>query len=104
MKHSEVMTLLRYIKGAYPRFEMTEDAVDVWYDFLKDYPFETAREGLKKHIEESAFQPTISDIKKLSRKDPEQYVDYEKLREETQNNLSQMDEWMRSSTMKGDVH
>ncbi|MDF2651407.1 MAG: hypothetical protein K0Q73_7212 [Paenibacillus sp.] len=104
MNKAEVAKLFMIMTYSYPNFDYDETKVTIWYDFLKDYPFEHAQENLKNHINQSAFQPTIADIKKLTRKDPDQYVDYEKLRSETQYNLALMDEWQRSATKKGDIH
>ena len=62
MKHNEIMELLKYIKGAYPRFDITENTIDVWYDFLSDQSLTKVMKRLQRHISESRFEPTISDL------------------------------------------
>lgn len=58
------------IKTAYPNFEVTEHALRFWHDFLKDVPNDRAEKNLRKHITESRFPPTISDIVKP---EPQEY-------------------------------
>ena len=62
MIKSEVIELLKYISGAYGRFAMNENTPNVWLDVLKDQSFDKTMFLLKKHIAESRFEPSISDL------------------------------------------
>ncbi|TCU72894.1 loader and inhibitor of G40P protein [Tissierella praeacuta] len=65
MRKSEVIKLLGMISGAYPNMkEITDLTVDIWYDCLKDMDIEVALLAIKKHILESPFPPSVSDIRK----------------------------------------
>lgn len=62
MKKSEIVELLKYISGAYSRFTVNENTPVTWYDMMKEQDFEKTMVLLKKHISESKFEPTISDL------------------------------------------
>ncbi|MGJ0847450.1 replicative helicase loader/inhibitor [Tissierella praeacuta] len=65
MKKSEVIKLLGMISGAYPNMkEITDLTVGIWYDCLKDMDTQVALLAIKKHILESPFPPSVSDIRK----------------------------------------
>ena len=56
--------ILLQIKLAYPSFEMTNDAITMWTQFLIETDAETATQNLKDHIRNSKYQPTIHEIVK----------------------------------------
>lgn len=39
--------------------------VEVWYEFLKDFPFERALNNLRHHVDYMKYPPTIAEIKML---------------------------------------
>jgi len=59
---TEVLNVLKYIKGAYNRFEINEETPKVYNDFLKGQEFEKVMHRLKEHIKRSKFEPTITDL------------------------------------------
>lgn len=94
MKRTETIKLLSLISTAYLNFELTEERIELWHEFLRNFQFEKGLLHLKRHIETNAFPPTIADILK---KDPNQYVDYEQLKLDTAKRFQQMDEWERKA-------
>lgn len=62
MEAKQVLELLKFIKGAYNRFDINEEMPRVWNEFLKEEPFEMAMQRLKRHIKYSKYEPTISDL------------------------------------------
>lgn len=69
MEANQVLDVLKFIKGAYSRFEINEEMPRVWYEFLKDEKYETVIARLKKHISNSKFEPSIHDL--VTQGDPE---------------------------------
>jgi hypothetical protein len=90
MTEEQTVKILALIATAYPNFNLTDERVDLWHEFMRKFPFEKGLLHLKRHIETNSFPPTIADILK---KDPSQFVDYEKLKLETANRLERMDAW-----------
>lgn len=62
MDLKQVLEVLKYVKGAYNRFEINEEMPKVYFDFLKDQEFERVMHRLKEHIKKSKFEPTITDL------------------------------------------
>jgi len=62
MTEQEVKYILSRIAAAYPRFEITENIVEVWVEHLSEMPFEPVKRRLKNHIIEHAFPPSIAEI------------------------------------------
>jgi hypothetical protein len=84
------LKLLALISSAYPMVELTDEQDRLWTEMLSDVPFERAQRNLREHIRSSRFPPTVADI---VRHDPNQFVNYERLKEETALRFEQMDEW-----------
>lgn len=65
MTFKEFMQLAAAIKTYFPKDNIlpTKEAMDLWYDMLKDLDYKTACIGLKKHVATSKFAPTIADIR-----------------------------------------
>jgi hypothetical protein len=89
MKQQETAQFLAVVKTAYPHFDISEEVVRLWHQFLSAISFVTAQKNLNDHIASNRFPPTIADI---VRKDPNQYVDYAQLREETEERLIQLEQ------------
>jgi hypothetical protein len=62
LKLSEVLELLKTIKLAYFRFEVNEEVARLWYSFLCEESYDDVKARLVKHIRESKFEPTISEL------------------------------------------
>lgn len=65
MTVDEFGQLAAAIKTFFPKDNMlpTNKAMDLWFDMLKDLPYESAYAALKKHVSSSRFPPTIADIR-----------------------------------------
>ena len=65
MTFKEFGRLADAIKTYFPRDPIlpTDEAMELWYDMLKDLDYKAAYMGLKKHVAVSRFAPTIADIR-----------------------------------------
>ncbi|BBP90988.1 hypothetical protein BsIDN1_46060 [Bacillus safensis] len=68
MNQEQAMSILTRIAAAYPRFELTTDAIGkerikLWLDHLKDQPYEQVLKKIDQHIAEKRFPPAIAEIK-----------------------------------------
>lgn len=65
MTVEEFTQLAAAIKTYFPRDNMlpTKQAMELWYDMLKDMDYKDAYIGLKNHVATSRFAPTIADIR-----------------------------------------
>jgi hypothetical protein len=59
----QVIDLFGIIKRTYPSFDSSPQSVDHHAKYLQDFPFETAREHVERHILSDRFPPTIADIR-----------------------------------------
>lgn len=62
MEAGQVLEVLKTIRGAYNRFEINEEMPRVWHETLKDEPYDLVIKRLKRHIRESKYEPTMSDL------------------------------------------
>jgi hypothetical protein len=60
-----VKQLFLIINNTYPNFPIDDVKIAIWYDMLKDFPFEVAQTNLRKHIDTREFVPTIAELKSL---------------------------------------
>jgi hypothetical protein len=60
---SEVSKLFAVLAAAYPRFDVDDIKLKLWYEMLKDIPYMVAQTMVKKYICENPYPPTISDIR-----------------------------------------
>lgn len=65
MERAEFKTLVKGMKAVYaqPTFIPDQDAFNVWYELLKDLPYEQANIAIQKYMLTEKFPPTISDIR-----------------------------------------
>lgn len=81
MTAKEFMIIADVIKTGYPRENMlaTEEAMDLWYDLLRDLDYRAAHDGIRKYITSNKFPPTIADIREcaLSLTEPEELNEME---------------------------
>lgn len=65
MNGNEFAKLAAAMKTYFPRDNMlpTDEAMDLWYDALKDIPYTVASQAMKKYVMTSKFAPTIADIR-----------------------------------------
>lgn len=65
MDQEEFKILVKGMKAVYsqPTFIPDNYAFLVWYNLLRDLPYEQADKAIKNHIMQSKFPPTIADIR-----------------------------------------
>jgi hypothetical protein len=90
LKKTETAQFLAVVKTAYPAFEITAASTRLWHELLIELDYEVAKNRLQEHIRSNRYPPTIADI---VRHDPNQFVDYERMKEETAQRFKEMDEW-----------
>jgi hypothetical protein len=66
MVMAEITKIMVVLAAAYPRFGVDETKCLLWYELLKDIPYELCQLGLKNYIMDNCFPPTISDINKVT--------------------------------------
>lgn len=98
MTRAEVAKMFLILTHTYPNFTADEDKIIVWHECLKDYPFDQAMKNLREHINTCKYLPTVSEIRKPLR-DPAQFTDYARLKQETEERLRQWDEWQERAAL-----
>lgn len=65
MERNEFSILVKAMKAVYsdPKFIADKDAFDVWYELLKDIPYEVCQASIHKYMSINKFAPTIADIR-----------------------------------------
>lgn len=65
MKFEEFKILAKGMKAVYtsPNFLPDADALKIWYQLLKDLPYEIANMAIQRHMATNKFPPTIADIR-----------------------------------------
>ena len=72
MTKKEFKTLYDNMKALFPKDDMvlSNEALKLWYDCLKDLDFRRANEGLLLYAQENHWIPSIADIRKYASKIP----------------------------------
>lgn len=83
MTIKEFGKLAAAIKTYYPKENMlpSNEAMELWYDALKDLDYKYAEQGLRKYVMSNKFPPSIADIRECS-------LDFERPQE-----LNEMEAW-----------
>ena len=65
MTREEFKTLVKGMKAVYaqPTFIPDQDAFNVWFELLKDIPYQQANVAIQKYMLTEKFPPTIADIR-----------------------------------------
>jgi len=66
MTKGEVAKLLAVLAAAYPKFEVDEVKVQVWYEMLGDLEYSVANIAIKKLIMQNTFPPAIAEVRKAA--------------------------------------
>lgn len=68
MEKNEFKTLVKAMKAVYTdvKFIPDNDAFNVWYELLKDIPYEICNMAIQKYMMTKTFNPTIADIRQLA--------------------------------------
>ena len=66
MDKKEFAVIAAALQTYYPRFSLipNEQAMELWYDGLKDIPADVASAGLKKWVMTEKWPPTIAELRK----------------------------------------
>lgn len=64
MTEQDVKKLLSLIKTAFPSFEISENVITLWTNFIKGEDYETVTENFREYTLTNKFQPTIHDMVK----------------------------------------
>ena len=72
MTKKEFKTLYDNMKALFPKDDMvlSNEALKLWYDCLKDLDFRRVDEGLRLYAMESNWIPSIAEIRKYANKVP----------------------------------
>ena len=67
MDREKFSILVKAMKAVYgdPKFIADKDAFNVWYELLKDIPYDLCQAAIHKYITTNKFPPTIADIRQL---------------------------------------
>ncbi len=67
MTKQEFGILVKGMKSAFsqPTFLPDADAVNIWYEFLKDLDYKTCNLAIQKYIMTNKFPPTVADIREM---------------------------------------
>lgn len=65
MEREEFKTLVKGMKAVYaqPTFIPDQDAFNIWFELLKDLPYQQANIAIQKYMLTEKFPPTIADIR-----------------------------------------
>ena len=68
MERNEFAILVKAMKSVYsdPKFIADQDAFNVWYELLKDIPYDICQAAIHKYMSTNRFPPTIADIRQFS--------------------------------------
>lgn len=76
MSRQEVKELLELIISLYPNIKLTREMANFWAECLEDITFEKAKTNLIKHVKQSRFAPTITDVRGFDRKAKVSFSNY----------------------------
>lgn len=66
MTKGEVAKLLVVLAASYPKFEVDDLKVQVWYEMLGDLDYDVASMAVKKIIMQNTFPPAIAEVRKAA--------------------------------------
>jgi len=66
MTKAEIAKILAVLAASYPKFEVDDLKVQVWYEMLGDLDYATANMAVKKLILENTFAPSIAEVRKAA--------------------------------------
>ena len=62
MNKKEVFEVLSYIKEVYKHFEVNQNTIDIWFEYLEDYELNEIKANLKNYVLKNEFPPKIKDL------------------------------------------
>lgn len=83
MEKEEMKELLEFIENAYPRFYPDDKAkakrkAQLWASYMKDWDYDRTKKYIRRHIEESVFEPKIAEVKAPIRKELSIYEKFDR--------------------------
>jgi len=66
MTKGEIAKLLAVLAAAYPKFEVDDVKVQVWYEMLGDLEYSVVNIAIKKLIMQNTFPPAIAEVRKAA--------------------------------------
>lgn len=68
MDREKFSILVKAMKAVYsdPKFIADKDAFNVWYELLKDIPYDLCQAAIHKYMTTNKFPPTIADVRQLA--------------------------------------
>ncbi|MEK3882395.1 hypothetical protein [Paenibacillus sp. PL2-23] len=94
MNKLQVIDLFGIIKRTYPSFDSSPQSLEHHAKYLQDFPFETARDHVERHILTERFPPTIADIRgRLG-----DQMDAQRSKEAAATHLANLDVWGAADT------
>ena len=68
MTFNEFKVLAKGMKAVYtsPNFLPDADSVKIWYELLKDLPYELANIAIQRHMATNKFPPTVAEIRQAA--------------------------------------
>lgn len=66
MTKGEIAKLLAVLAAAYPKFEVDDVKVQVWYEMLGDLDYDVANIAIKKIIMLNTFPPAIAEVRRAT--------------------------------------
>jgi len=64
MTKGEIAKILAVLAAAYPKFEVDDVKVQVWYEMLGDLEYSIVNIAIKKLIMQNTFPPSIAEVRK----------------------------------------
>ncbi|CAL8900219.1 replicative helicase loader/inhibitor [Bacillus pumilus] len=82
MTKDQAMAILTRIAAAYPRFELSTDAIGkerirLWLEHLTALPYEPVLKKIDQHIAEKRFPPVIAEIQ-VHQPEPNDFIEKQK--------------------------
>jgi len=93
VKKLQVIDLLELLRRAYPNTDTSKESVDHHHKYLTDFPFDTARANVERHILTEKWPPNISEIRGRQG----EQLERNRMREETQAYFAQLELWKRTA-------
>lgn len=65
---------MQTIQTHWPNFDLSQQKIDSWHEFLKDSEFDIVSDNLKNYIKNNRYEPKVSDLLKPAKVERERYI------------------------------
>jgi hypothetical protein len=76
MTRDELKNIFKLLVNVYPKFEVSSEKLNIWYEFLKDNDYQTVLRNTKEYVLSNPFPPSIADLNKKRESIPPYYEDF----------------------------